>query len=102
MDTLIDGKAKDGTTPLLLAILLGHDDLASFLIDIKANINLCDNMDNAPIHMACYQGNLSLVQKLIAHGASIFRKTKKGNYPLALAVNEDKKDVVRYLVDKYY
>ena len=45
---------------------------------------------------------ISLVKKLIEHQANPFIKTKKGNYPLACAVNEDKEDVVKYLVQTVY
>ncbi len=101
-ETLINSQSKDGSTPLLLAILLGHHDLAGYLIDRGADVCLPDYELNTPLHIACYNGCLSLVKKLIEHQANPFIKTKKGNYPLACAVNEDKEDVVKYLVQTVY
>lgn len=98
----INKQSNDGSTPLLLAILLNYHDLAIHLIDKGANVCLPDNEGNTPLHIACYHGCLELVEKLIEHKADPFKKTKKGNYPLACAVNEDKKDVVKYLVQKFY
>lgn len=99
---LINIQSKDGSTPLLLAILLGYYDLAIFLIDKNADVNLSDNEGNTPLHIACYHGCLVLVKKLIEHQANPFKKTNKGNYPLSCAVNEDKKDVVIFLVQSFY
>lgn len=98
---IIDARSEDGTTPLLSAILLGHYDIASFLIDSKANVNMCDNEEISPLHVACGAGCLPIVQKLISQGANIFKESARG-YPLAWAVNEDKKEVVKYVVNNYY
>ena len=98
----INVQSKDGSTPLLLAILLGYNDLAIYLIDKNADVNLFDNEGNTPLHIACYYGCLILVKKLIEHQADPFRKTNKGNYPLSCAVNEDKKDVVKFLIQSFY
>jgi ankyrin repeat protein len=35
-------------------------------------------------------------------GANQYLKTKKGNYPLALAINDDHEDVAKYLFNLFY
>ena len=84
------------------------DYLSNVEFDVDCRIAESDNdtfLDyelNTPLQIACYNGCLSLVKKLIEHQANPFIKTKKGNYPLACAVNEDKEDVVKYLVQTVY
>lgn len=101
-ETLINEQSKDGSTPLLLATLLGYDELATYLINKGADVCLPDHELNTPLHFACHHGCLLVVKALIEYGAHPFVKTKKGNYPLACAVNSDKKDVVKYLVQTFY
>lgn len=101
-EAFINKRSKDGSTPLLLATLLGYDDLAIYLINKGANVYLPDNELNTPLHFACYNGCMPLVKALIKAGADPFVKTQKGNYPLACAVNEGQKDVIKYLVQTFY
>ena len=75
---------------------------STYEIDKNADVNLSDNEGNTPLHIACYHGCLALVKKLIEHQANPFKKTNKRNYPLSCAVNEDKKDVVIFLVQSFY
>ena len=100
--SLINGQRKDGETPLSHAAIVDDYGMASFLIDCGADVNACDALGCMPLHWACYTGNLALVRKLIAHGANVFKKDNNGNTPLAMAANEDKREVVRYLVENYY
>lgn len=93
----INHRSNDGTTPLLLSILLDKPRIFKFLIVLGADVNIGDHQDNLPIHMACYFGKAEMVDTLITHGSLLDKKTKKGNLPLALAVNENHHDIVRRL-----
>lgn len=98
----IDKKSEDGSTPLILSLLLGHETIANFLIDMEANFNLADNEGNEPIHLAAFFGFKTVVQRLIEKNCQLFKKTKKGNLPLALAVNENHKEIVKILYTQMY
>lgn len=98
----INHQSKDGTTPLLLASGLEHTEMAKLLLQKGADVNISDKELNLPIHIACYNGDLQLVTELIAHGADLFKKTLKGNLPLAIAVNCEHHEVVKYLYNKIY
>ena len=74
----------------------------SLFVNKGADVCLPDHELNTPLHFACHHGCLPVIKALMEHGAHLFVKTQKGNYPLACAVNNDKKDVVSYLVHKYY
>ena len=67
-----------------------------------ADFNISDKDGNMPIHVACQLGYKHIVYKLVERGAKLSSKTNKGNYPLALAVNGDHIEIVKYLYDKVY
>lgn len=98
----INHQSKDGTTPLLLAIIMEKYDIAKVLIKGGADLNIPDNEKNLPIHMACWYGNMELVEELVNKGVNLLEKTSKGNLPLALAVNAGHNDIVKFLYKKIY
>ncbi|HTF16564.1 MAG TPA: ankyrin repeat domain-containing protein [Chryseolinea sp.] len=98
----IDHQSNDGTTPLLLAIGTGDDQMSLKLIEKGADVNIGDHEGNTPLHLSSYFGQLDVVKALMAKGANVNVKTKKGNKPLALAVNEEHNDVVRFLFREMY
>jgi ankyrin repeat protein len=98
----INARDIDGTTPLLLAIVIEKYEMAKILIEAGVDVNIGDNEDNTPLHMVSWDGNLEIVKLLIDKGANQHLKTKKGNYPLALAINGDHEDVSKYLFEKFY
>jgi ankyrin repeat protein len=99
---LINDKSNDGTTPLLLSVVLEKYDIFDLLLRLNADVNIVDNEGNAPIHPACSLGYKDMVYKLIDHGANLHVKTEKGNYPLALAINEDHDEITKYLFSILY
>lgn len=99
---LINSQAKDGTTPLLLSVLLENYDMFNSLLELGADVNLSDYEGNMPIHPACFLGYKDMVDKLVEKGANLYKKTLKGNYPLALAVNGEHDEIVNYLYKKIY
>jgi ankyrin repeat protein len=94
--------ANDGTTPLLLSVLLNKYNIFKQLLDLGANVDLVDNMGNAPIHPACSMGYTNIVKELVNKGVNLRIKTVKGNYPMALAVNGDHYEIVKFLYSKIY
>lgn len=99
---LINDQTKDGVTPLLLSVLLGQHDIFNSLLNLNADINISDNECNSPIHPACFLGYKDMVFKLVEKGADLHTKTLKGNYPLALAVNGDHDEIIKYLYKIIY
>ena len=95
-------QTNDGTSPLLLSVLLGKYDIFVYLLELNVDINLTDNEGNAPIHPACFLGHKNMVTELVNRGTNLHIKTHKGNYPLALAVNGDHDEIVKYLYKTIY
>ncbi|CAF3950184.1 unnamed protein product [Rotaria sp. Silwood2] len=86
----INGKNKQGRTPLILAILAKKYDFVEHLLDNKANINITDTEGCSPLHYACRQGNPIIVKKLIDRHADPHyvnsRKTTDGSNQSNLSV----------------
>ena len=64
----INGKTKEGITPLLLSLSLENEDISNYLIDSGACINCSDLEGNLPIHLASFFGLKKIVLKLIKKG----------------------------------
>jgi ankyrin repeat protein len=98
----INHQAKDGATPLLLAISIEKYDLAILLIKAGADVNLSDNEGLTPLHLACQEGNQELVNLLIEKNANLKAKTKAGNVPMSFAANQGHDEIVKILYRKLF
>ena len=83
---------------LLLAISLGHVDIATYLIESGSNPNEKNESGETPIFMAIDNGNLKMLELLIQKGANINIEDKTGLTPLDLAVRQNSPDMVGLLV----
>ena len=107
----------DGHTVLIVAASYGSGEVANLLADRAANPNVADRLGETPLHLAARSGDLTLVEKLLAKGASvnartaakpppaagsggggIFRYAPGEQTPLLLAAKGDHVDVMRALV----
>lgn len=62
---------------------------------IKKTINM-----NINLHWAAQNGHLAVIEKLIAHGAQLDIEDKYGKTPLNLVADNDKLEMVDYLLSK--
>ncbi len=67
-----------GQTPLMIAAMLGNEDLVSLMLDNAAAINLIDNKGLTAIMLAARNGQVNVIEYLIAQGADINIQDKKG------------------------
>ncbi|CAH8866335.1 unnamed protein product [Trichobilharzia szidati] len=75
-------------------------DLVNKIIqDQKCDINVRDNFDRTPLHLASSSGNLSIVKALVMGRAIIDPIDKFGITPLFWAVYNNHRHVVHYLLD---
>jgi ankyrin repeat protein len=68
---VLDEVGLDGFTPLQLACFFGHEEIALWLINQGAKVNIVSQNRQriSPIHAAAASGNLTILRSLLEHGA---------------------------------
>ena len=74
---LIVKETMGGSSPLIMAALLGKTEMAKALIDAGANLNLKNNDGSTALHIAAFFCRPEIVKMLLAKRAD---KTIKNNY----------------------
>jgi len=77
------------TTPLLLAVENGLEEIVRSLLDAKADANAPDPSGDTPLHYAVNRRSVELVRLLLAHGAKVNARNSEGATPLLRAVRND-------------
>ena len=95
---LVFSKDNDGATPLHLAALLGHKDVAALLLANKAEANAKDNRGWTPLHWAAAQGHKGVAELLLDSKAEVNAKDNVGRTPLHMAAYWSYKDVAELLL----
>ena len=90
---------KDWTTPLMLAILAGHDDVAMRLIDAGAEVDEVDTNNQTALMLASANGYAKVVRSLIEIRANIDAKDTNGQTALMMACAAGHESVVSQLIE---
>ncbi|MGI2257270.1 ankyrin repeat domain-containing protein [Candidatus Cardinium hertigii] len=88
--------ARNGHTPLLLAIERGHKKIVSFLLAAGADPNILNHKGCHPLQLAIQQNRKDLVQLLLQAGA-ICNVTPS---PLLLAIKRQSLPIIRLLLEQ--
>jgi len=98
---MIDAHSPDGFTPLALAGFFGHTELARWLIDRGANLNLAarNPMQVAPIHAAAAGRHLQIVRALVDGGADVNARQQGGFTALHAAAQNGDVAIARLLLE---
>ena len=88
-------------TPLIVALINGHNDAFTFLIDKGADVNLQDHVGYTALHHAVQSKNFDAVSCLVHNGADInlFTSINKQT-PLMLACQSHNMDAINFLLNK--
>jgi ankyrin repeat protein len=112
--TLIDGanellnaQDEDGKTPLHHAVRTGNGEIARYLIERGADINLTDTENESPLHYAASSGNLDMAKLLLEKGATSLNAPTLVKYggsvgkwtPLHYACLKGHPEMVKLLLD---
>ncbi|KAG1447090.1 hypothetical protein G6F56_009370 [Rhizopus delemar] len=94
--------AQKALGPVLLCSAAGSNDLEGLQLLVESmgdmiNLNCIDYDGRVPLHVACREGNLKIVEYLLLHGSSIHLRDRSGHTPLFDAVHEKHADVVAIL-----
>ncbi|MCY7317708.1 MAG: ankyrin repeat domain-containing protein, partial [Ramlibacter sp.] len=93
--TQVESRNASDESPLMLAALRGHVDLAKKLIDRGADVN---KTGWTPLHYAATNGHLEIMNLLLEHHAYIDAESPNATTPLMMAAHYGSADAVRLLL----
>ena len=97
----VNFRGRAGYTPLYLAVLNGHKDIAEFLILQGADPNIVSRGERpgiAPLHLAAFAGYTDIIELLVLHGAAVNMETGRGRQtPLGIALKTGREEVVELI-----
>jgi ankyrin repeat protein len=85
----VDSRDKDGTTPLMHAILADppYPEMIEYLLDHGADVNAADKAGWTPLHFAARDQNAIIVKILLGRGAVVDPVDDNGSTPLWQCIN---------------
>jgi len=89
----------DDETPLIVASLEGHFEVARVLLERGADTETRDNSDCSPLELASIYGHVEAVQVLLEHGADVNAQDKDNYTPLYFASDNGQAAAARVLLE---
>ena len=83
----VDFRSRDGSTPLMAAVIHNQSEVVAFLLEKKANVNMADNARQSVLHFAASGDNLEIVQLVLRAGAATNAQNNKKETPLQITKN---------------
>jgi ankyrin repeat protein len=96
----IDALDRAHHTPLLLAVLHKHVEIATFLVKKGANLDKADKEGNTPLHIAAGYGHQALVSLLVNKGAQLQLLNDQRQTPLHLSAISGCKTALSMIVNR--
>jgi tankyrase len=96
-------KLKDGTPPIILAIIKGYTVVANMLLKAGVEVNDRDRRGLTPLLLTCgkpVEGYKILAEALIKKGAVVNVRDSLGNTPLLLALSGGSADIAELLIER--
>jgi ankyrin repeat protein len=94
-------KSGDGPTPLHLAALYGHREVASVLLAFHADVAARDENGDTPLHLAAAKGWREVVVLLLDNQADVNARDAHGALPLHAAVFYKREETVKLLIARH-
>ena len=98
----INFKARNGSTPLILACKFKHEDIINYILNLDippGYVDLQDDYGNTALMFACEFGDFRTVKILREKNASFYLKYKDGYTALTLACKFKHEDIINYILD---
>ncbi|XP_077753134.1 ankyrin repeat domain-containing protein 26-like isoform X1 [Canis aureus] len=97
-----DVNLRDGEnrTALVKAVQCQEEACVDILLKKGADPNAKDFKGNTALHYAAFEGNILIARKLLFKKGEIEAKNKDGLTPVLVALNENKEQMVKFLVGK--
>lgn len=95
----VNGKIKNGRTPLIRSIECSEVPIARLLVRQGARADISDANGDLPLTLAAYKGYHLLVRDIVRSGKAPDVKNSSGATALCIAATRGHKDVVQILLD---
>ena len=92
----LETRTAEDESPLMMAALKGHTELAKKLIDKGADVN---KTGWTPLHYAATQGHVDIIGMLLEHHAYIDAESPNGTTPLMMAAHYGTPAAVKLLLE---
>ena len=87
-------------TSLHYAAGYGYERIIKLLVSHKADVNSRSKIEGTPLHCASQEGHLASVVILLQAGADPLLPDRNGSFPIHLAAQLNRTEVVRFLIEK--
>ena len=94
-----DDRNQYGSTPLHIAVVNGHEDIVSLLLDKGASPNAANEDGNTPLHAAVGKGERQCAKLLLERGADAEITSNSGAKPLIVALQKQDAAMLSTLLD---
>ncbi|MBG9386943.1 ankyrin repeat domain-containing protein [Caenimonas aquaedulcis] len=94
--TKVESRTAQDESPLMMAALKGHLDIAKLLIERNADVN---KTGWTPLHYAATGGHLAIIELLLENHAYIDAESPNGTTPLMMAAQYGSPQAVKLLLD---
>ena len=94
--TNVEIRTREDESPLMMAALKGHLDLARQLVERGADVN---KTGWTPLHYAATGGHVAIIELLLEHHAYIDAESPNGTTPLMMAAQYGSIGAVKLLLD---
>ncbi len=93
-------RTPQGYTPLHVASLHGHHEIAQLLLRHGASAQDITELSHSPLHFACQYNHTVTAQLLISYGAKINGQDHNGNTPLHFCCSNGHAESAKVLLDR--
>lgn len=98
-DLDLDKQDQFGSTALVVAAFQNNSDKIRYLVNAKADVNICNNNGNIPIMFAAAHNNLEMVRCLIDAKTELEITNKKGEAVFDCALKSENLDMLWSLLE---
>ncbi len=105
---IVNARTRSGLTALSLAVILGHDEIALYLIERGASLDARDRSGdrqqmypgNSPVHYAAIYGRTRVLQAMLDRGVPVDLRDRNGRTLLMMASENGHRDTVKLLLER--